>query len=73
MSKRPHVIPVGGEEPAHECHAACWCFPRAVSREGGVVMVHNAKDCREARERHGAEVSGEFWVTIIERLTWMRA
>lgn len=58
----PHIIPVGGSEPVHSCHLSCWCFPLP---DDGIV-THNAKDNREARERHARILPGEKWVIINE-------
>ena len=56
-----HVIPVGGEEPMHTCHAACFCYP--LEDQDG-LMVHHAKDLRESRERHGRNRPDENWVLV---------
>lgn len=56
----PHTIPVGGSEPVHVCAASCWCHP--LLTDG--VIVHNAEDCREARERHGHTEPDEKWVIV---------
>lgn len=59
----PHVIPIGGDEPHHVCHLSCWCFP--LEREK--VVIHNAKDCREAHERRtGDGIAGKQWVRVME-------
>ena len=45
------VIPINDLLP-HGPTAECWCFPTVVRQPGSnPVLVHNAKDCREARER----------------------
>lgn len=61
-TRRIHVIPIGDYE-IHAAQATCWCHP--VERES--VWIHNAKDCREARERAGIK-SSEGWVNIAEVL-----
>lgn len=60
-----HVIPVGGQEPSHCCHSNCWCWP-FINEHG--IKVHNAKDLREARERHGKQRPDELWVLVKEML-----
>jgi hypothetical protein len=47
MKRRLHVIPIGDLQ-VHAAQEICWCHP--TETEPGIV-VHNAKDCREARER----------------------
>ncbi len=59
-SKSLHVIPVGGKEPVHECNFNCWCFPIF---ENGVI-VHNAKDVREAQERQGKVSKDKKWAVV---------
>lgn len=58
-----HIIPIGGEEPLHVAADVCWCFPLYHPSHG--VWEHNAKDCREAKERHGLEQPGLGWVVIV--------
>ena len=55
-----HCIPVGGKEPMHMAHESCSCHP--LLDEG--VMIHNAFDLREARERHRCARDGEKWVLV---------
>lgn len=62
--ERTHVIPVGGQEPLHHAHEACWCHPLA--EEGGKMLVHNAHDCREKWERNGVAGPGLSWVLIYQ-------
>lgn len=64
MNTRTHVIPVGGKEPVHSCSLLCWCSPLHVDR----VVVHNAKDLREPRERFDAGRPEEKWVLVDEIL-----
>jgi hypothetical protein len=65
MNTQAHVIPVGGEEPRHAASMRCWCQP--LLDEPGLV-VHHAKDLREARERHGRARPEECWVIVDEVL-----
>lgn len=62
---RVHVIPVGGDEPNHCAQSSCWCFPIEDTVVPGVI-VHHAKDCREAKERQGLTHPDRAWVTIGE-------
>lgn len=55
-----HVIPVGGTEPLHVASVSCWCHP--LPDEGAIL--HNASDCREARERQGSHRPGLDWVLV---------
>lgn len=64
---RVHVIPVGGSEPAHVCGTECWCNP--LLSEGGVLVTHHAKDCREKNERQGIEDPDKLWVNVWEAKT----
>lgn len=58
-----HIIPVGNSEPVHDANIACWCHP--LRQE--CTVVHNAKDCREARERLNISTGPESrWVLIGE-------
>lgn len=63
MIRLLHTIPVGGEEPIHDATPSCWCYPTSDRAEPGVI-VHNAKDCREARERNGKANPDLKWVII---------
>jgi hypothetical protein len=56
-----HVIPIGDTD-IHAAQGTCWCHP--LHRDG--VYTHNAKDCREASERHTGEQSSEGWVLVRE-------
>jgi hypothetical protein len=56
-----HVIPVGGDEPVHCADAQCWCQPLVGVDD---VVIHHAKDMREARERHGVNRPEEKWVNV---------
>lgn len=60
--RRLHVIPVGDRE-IHAAQESCWCHP---AHTGSNVWVHNAKDCREARERATGEKCSEGWINIAE-------
>lgn len=57
-----HTIPVGGEEPPHVTDLSCWCQP--IELEPNIV-VHHAKDFREARERHGVVDPLKPWVLVL--------
>lgn len=48
-----HSFPVGGDEPLHFVSSDCWCHP-SHDAETDALWIHNAKDCREAKERAGA-------------------
>lgn len=66
--KNIHCIPVGNDEPIHECHTLCWCHP--VKDVNSVnLYIHNAMDCREKWERQGIKTAPDsLWVTMVERL-----
>lgn len=59
-----HIIPVGGNEPAHRADADCWCYPAPVDGIS-TVLAHNARDCRERLERQGKKAWGA-WITVEE-------
>lgn len=59
--KRIHVIPLG-DTALHSAQQKCWCHPKEV-KSG--VWLHNAHDCREAKERAGI-VTGKHWSHIAE-------
>ncbi len=61
MTRRIHVIPVGDVE-LHAAQEVCWCHPTEVEPN---LFAHNAKDCREARERVGVAIS-KGWISIAE-------
>ena len=59
-----HSIPVGGDEPMHLADRQCWCHP-VQDQEAKNLFIHNAKDCREFKERNGIEVPKDsLWVII---------
>jgi hypothetical protein len=60
--RRLHVIPIG-DEHIHAAQEICWCHPAS---QDGIQWTHNAKDCREARERHTKEQESEGWIIIAE-------
>lgn len=62
MVRRIHVLPVGDVE-LHAAQSICWCHPTETEPK---LWVHNAKDCREARERATGEKCGDGWVNIAE-------
>lgn len=58
---RLHSVPLG-DLHIHAAQMCCWCFPIEVEPR---VVVHNAKDTREARERAGY-TCGKPWAQVIE-------
>lgn len=62
---RIHVIPVG-DYRIHYAQSDCWCYP--TERSEGVIWVHHAADCREARERINNEKCSEGWINIGETI-----
>ncbi len=62
---RIHVIPVGDLD-LHAGQEICWCHPTEIDLG---IWVHNAKDCREARERVTGERRGPGWDHIVEYIT----
>jgi hypothetical protein len=62
MVRRLHVIPIGDEE-IHAAQTLCWCHPTAFEAP---LWVHNARDCREAKERATGVKCSDGWVTIAE-------
>lgn len=60
--KRIHVIPIG-DLYLHSAQDFCWCHPTETENN---VLVHNAKDCREARERIREEKCSDGWINIAE-------
>lgn len=68
--RRLHSFPVGGEEPLHICSPECWCYPVRDTEQPG-LWVHNAKDCREAKERAGRTdmlAVDSLWVLALENV-----
>jgi hypothetical protein len=68
--RRLHSFPVGGDEPLHICNPACWCYPVRDTEQPG-LWIHNAKDCREAKERKGRTdllAVDSFWVLVFENV-----
>ncbi len=59
-----HNIPVG-DQFLHGAQKDCWCNPTETSMN---VWTHNAKDCREAKERISGLQASEGWVLIAEYL-----
>lgn len=57
-----HVMPFEDSE-SHEISDGCSCHPTEIDG----VMVHNAWDCREARERIG--IPGKPWGVFAEDST----
>ena len=64
--KRLHIIPAGGEEPVHLVSLDCKCHPNP---NDDAVVIHNAFDLRELRERHGRRRPGDVWVIVEEKIT----
>lgn len=60
--KRLHTIPVGDLE-VHSAQTSCWCHPVNVESE---IWVHNAKDCRESKERSLNKKVSDGWIIISE-------
>lgn len=68
--RRLHSLPVGGEEPLHICSHDCWCYPVQDTEQPG-LWIHNAKDCREAKERAGRTDMlsvDSLWVLALENV-----
>jgi hypothetical protein len=58
-----HCIPIG-DFYLHEGKETCWCHPIR-DQNDPMTVIHNAKDCREAKERNGIS-TGKGWVNIAE-------
>jgi hypothetical protein len=68
--RRLHSFPVGGDEPLHICSPACWCYP-VRDKEQPLLWIHNASDCREAKERAGRTdllAADSLWVLAFENV-----
>lgn len=66
MIRSIHVIPVE-DIHVHSAKSTCWCFPielEPVDFPG--IFTHNAKDCREAKERVHGEKCSEGWEIVTE-------
>lgn len=59
---RYHVLPVGDLD-IHQAQTTCWCHPLETEPN---LWVHNAKDCREARERITGKKVSDGWINIAE-------
>lgn len=59
-----HIIPLG-DLRLHDAQIDCWCYPME-STPG--IWGHNAKDCREARERQGNLKSSPGWILVGEKI-----
>jgi hypothetical protein len=57
-----HSIPLGDEQ-IHSAQEICWCNPTETEPR---LWVHNAKDCREAKERATGEKCSDGWINIAE-------
>lgn len=62
MKRRVHCIPIGDVD-MHAAQLICWCHPIEMERN---ITVHNAADCREAKERATGEKCSEGWINIAE-------
>lgn len=62
LNRRLHVIPIGDVE-VHSAQEICWCHPLETADN---IWTHNAKDCREAKERKTGEKCSEGWICIAE-------
>jgi len=62
MPRNVHVIPIG-DERLHSAQLICWCHPIEIEPQ---LIAHNAKDCREAKERITNEKCSAGWVLIAE-------
>jgi hypothetical protein len=56
------VIPIG-DLHIHCGQVTCWCYPLEIQPG---TWVHNAKDCREARERLTGMQCSPGWVSVAE-------
>lgn len=68
LVRRVHVIPIGdtggpGNDGLHAAQEICWCHPTETEPR---LWVHNAHDCREARERVTGEQCSDGWINIAE-------
>lgn len=61
--RRLHVIPIG-DTHLHAAQSICWCHP--LELDDKIVWQHNAKDCRDAKERVLGENPGNPWIIIAE-------
>ncbi len=57
-----HCIPVGDLD-VHSAQRVCWCHPTEIV---SCLWAHNAKDCREAKERFTEGKASEGWIVIAE-------
>ncbi len=65
-----HIVPVH-DTRLHTYDEHCFCYPfmDMTAKFRMPVWIHNAEDCREARERTTGAVSGKGWAIItIDRL-----
>jgi hypothetical protein len=63
--RRLHVIPVNDHD-LHNAQSSCWCHPTEVQAH---LFAHNAKDCRESRERMtGKGCPLSEWVIVGEEI-----
>lgn len=62
MSRRIHCLPIGDKD-VHAAQETCWCHPTEIEP---LLWVHNAADCREARERITGQKCSDGWVNVAE-------
>jgi len=62
LVRRIHVVPIGDEE-LHAAQEICWCHPTETEPR---LWVHNAKDCRESKERATGEKCSDGWISVAE-------
>jgi len=65
MMVRMHIIPIGDID-IHYAQSTCWCHPLEKERN---IFMHNAKDCREVKERLTNKGCSEGWVIIKEKIS----
>lgn len=51
MSKPIHVYPINDEREHETTGTMCWCEPTLDIESGGMIILHNAADCRELIEQ----------------------
>lgn len=60
-----HIIPIGDSDRPHIASNYCWCYPVKVDTGN---WLHNAKDCREAKERITKEKCSAGWLIVGEAI-----
>lgn len=56
-----HVMPIN-DTMLHGAHESCPCYPFETERG---LYVHNAKDCREAKERVTGDMHKFGWEAVL--------